>query len=90
MHRISIGARERAADVGVAALADAELLALLLGTGNPGEPVGMLAQSVLEELGGVEGIARAGIGELTATRGLGPARGARVAAATELGRRAYA
>ena len=90
MHRISFGARERAADVGVSSLADAELLALVLGTGNPGEPVGMLAQSMLEELGGVEGIARAGIGELTETRGLGLARGARVAAATELGRRAYA
>ncbi len=90
MHRISFGARERAADVGVSCLADAELLALVLGTGNRGEPVGVLAQSVLEELGGVEGIARAGIGELTSARGLGPARGARVAAATELGRRAFA
>ena len=77
-------------DVGVSSLADAELVALLLGTGNPGEPVRVLAQSLLEELGGVEGIARAGIGELAATRGLGPARGARVAAATELGRRIHA
>jgi DNA repair protein RadC len=82
------GARERAREVALAELADVELLALILGTGVPGEPVPRLAASLLEELGGACAMAHAGIGELAAHRGLGEARAMRVAAAFELGRRA--
>jgi DNA repair protein RadC len=74
-------------EVGLRDLADAELLALVLGTGVVGEPVGKLAVTLLDELGGVEGIARAGYGELAQKRGLGMARAMRLAAAMELGRR---
>jgi DNA repair protein RadC len=84
------GPRERAIGVGVAGMADAELLALLLGTGTPAEPVSVMAAALLEEHGGLRGLSRAGLGELASRRGLGVAKGARVAAALELGRRAAA
>jgi DNA repair protein RadC len=82
-----IGPRERAVDVGIEALGDGDLVAIVLGTGHPGEPVGALAAALLEEHGGVSGLARAGLGELAARAGVGRAKGARLAAAVELGRR---
>ena len=81
------GARERLVDVGVDALGDAEIVALLLGTGHPAESVEVLASRLLDEHGGITGLARAGVGELSARRGIGTAKGARIAAAVELGRR---
>ncbi len=80
------GPRERALRYGAAALGDAELLAVLLGTGGPGVSAVRLAASVLERAGG--------LGALVEPRGLaeepgvGPAKAARIAAALELGRRA--
>jgi len=82
------GARERAREVGVRDLSDAEVLALVLGTGTAGEPVSVLAASLLDELGGASGMARAGFGALAQRRGVGDARALRIAAAFELGRRA--
>ncbi len=84
---LTTGPRERLADVGIDALGDAELVALLLGTGHPAESVEVLAHRLLEEQGGLEGLARAGAGELAGRRGVGAAKGARIAAAVELGRR---
>jgi DNA repair protein RadC len=83
-----MGPRERALEDGVACLGDAELVAVLLGTGTQGTPVGVLAAALLDDHGGVAGLARAGVGELAARVGLGAAKAARVAAAIELGRRA--
>jgi DNA repair protein RadC len=83
-----VGPRERALMVGVEHLGDAELVAILLGTGCAGLPVNVLAALLLEEQGGIGGLARAGVGELAQRAGVGPAKGARVAAAVELGRRA--
>ena len=57
-----IGPRERAAVVGIEHLGDAELVAIVVGTGCPGLPVGLLAAMLLEEHGGVAGLARAGLG----------------------------
>jgi DNA repair protein RadC len=85
-----IGPRERAVAVGVEHLGDAELVAIVLGTGCTGLPVGVLAAMLLEEHGGVGGLARAGIGELTQRAGVGAAKAARLSAAVELGRRAVA
>jgi DNA repair protein RadC len=82
------GPRERAALLGVEHLGDADLVAILLGTGCTGLPVGVLAAMLLEEHGGVSGLARAGLGELAQRAGMGTAKGARLAAAVELGRRA--
>jgi DNA repair protein RadC len=83
-----VGPRERAMEAGVECLGDAELLAIVLGTGCTGLPVGVLAARMIEEHGGVAGLARAGVGELAERVGMGAAKGARVAAAIELGRRA--
>jgi DNA repair protein RadC len=83
-----VGPRERAVAVGVEMLGDAELLALVLGTGCRGLPVSILAEMLLDEHGGLGGIARAGLGEMAERAGMGVAKGARVAAAVELGRRA--
>jgi DNA repair protein RadC len=82
------GPRERAVAVGVEQLGDAELVAIVLSTGRAGLPVSVLAVLLLEEHGGVAGLARAGIGELAQRAGVGTAKGARLAAAVELGRRA--
>jgi DNA repair protein RadC len=87
---LTTGPRERLAEVGIGALGDAELVALVLGTGQPAESVEVMAQRLLEEQGGLEGLARAGAGELAARRGVGAAKGARIAAAVELGRRVAA
>ncbi|MDP9148969.1 MAG: DNA repair protein, partial [Myxococcota bacterium] len=83
-----VGPRERAVDGGVESLGDAELVAIVLGAGYAGMPVAVLAATLLDEVGGVAGLARAGIGELGERAGIGPAKGARLAAALELGRRA--
>jgi DNA repair protein RadC len=82
------GPRERAVALGVERLGDGELLALVLGTGRAGVPVGVLAAMLLDEHGGVAGLARAGIGELVLRAGVGTAKAARLMAAVELGRRA--
>ncbi len=83
-----VGPRERAVAVGVDGLGDAELVAIVLGTGSRGLPVGVLAQMLLDEHGGIPGLVRAGLGELSQRAGVGVAKGARIAAAIELGRRA--
>lgn len=79
--------RERALQSGVADLGDAELVALLLGTGSAGHPVERVAQALLEAAGGLEGIARFGPHAFAAQAGVGPVKAARLAAAIELGRR---
>jgi DNA repair protein RadC len=81
------GPRERAVAIGVESLGDAELIAIVLGTGYAGVPVGVLAAMLIEEHGGLAGLARAGLGELIDRAGVGVAKGARLAAAVELGRR---
>jgi DNA repair protein RadC len=82
------GPRERAVAIGVEHLGDSELVAIVLGTGRVGLPVSVLSVMLLEEHGGVAGLARAGIGELVERAGVGVAKAARLAAAVELGRRA--
>src|SRR5580692_6648534 len=79
-----VGPRERAVAGGIDQMGDADLVALVLGTGCLGLPVGVLAATILEEQGGIGGLARAGIGELGQRAGMGPAKGARLAAAVEM------
>jgi DNA repair protein RadC len=81
------GPRERAVASGVEYLGDAELIAIVLGTGYVGVPVGVLATTLLDEYDGLPGLGRAGMGELIDRAGVGLAKGARLAAALELGRR---
>ena len=82
----AIRPRERLIKDGPAALSDAQLLALVIGSGTQRRSAVAMAESVLYSSGGVGGLARA---DLTAL-GLGPATGARIVAALELGRRALA
>ncbi len=86
--QIGLGPRERAATQGIELMGDADLVAIVLGTGCPRIPVSVLACALLEEHGGVGGLARAGIGELGVRAGMGLAKAARLVASVELGRRA--
>ena len=80
--------RERLLRCGAHALGDAELLALLLGTGVRDHPVLEVAAELVQSIGGVAALSRASPHELSQIMGVGGARAARIAAAFELGRRA--
>lgn len=82
--------REKLLTRGASALADAELLALLLRTGIAGQGVLQLAQSLLDRFGGLAGLLAARPDELKATKGLGPAKRAELAAVLEIARRVLA
>jgi DNA repair protein RadC len=82
--------REKLLARGAAALADAELLALLLRTGLPGQGVLQLAQALLERFGGLAGLLHADVDALQGIKGLGPAKRAEVAAVLEIARRVLA
>ena len=80
--------RERARLVGVDALRDEELLALLIGSGSRGEQAVDAGRRVMDEFGGdLHALGRSGLLRLEAVRGIGPARAVCIAAAMELGRR---
>ena len=72
---------------GQAALGDNELLAIVLGHGGARASALELANTVLDAVGGVHGLAKAGAGELQRVPGIGSARAAQLIAAVELGRR---
>ena len=80
-------ARERLERLGAQALTSAELLAILLRTGTREEGVLQLAARLLQEHGGLRGLAGADLPTLAAARGLGSAKASTIAAAFELWRR---
>ncbi len=82
--------REKLQSQGAAALADAELLALLLRTGYRGCSVVTLAQQVLAACGGFAGLLNAAPESLRHIKGLGPAKQAEVLAVVEMAKRALA
>lgn len=79
--------REKLLSLGPAALADAELLALLLRTGMKGLGVLQLAEKVLSDLGGLSGLLQADTTRLGRIKGLGPAKRSELMAVMELARR---
>lgn len=79
--------REKLLRHGPGVLSDAELIAILAGSGTRGENVIDLARGLLDSHGGLGGLLRANAKSLQRTRGLGPAKAAQLAAAIELGRR---
>ncbi len=79
--------REKLLSHGPQALADAELLAIVLRTGLPGCHVLQMAQGLLDRFGGIRGLLHAGPDELVRVRGLGPAKRAELLAVLELVRR---
>lgn len=80
--------REKLFALGPQALADAELLALLLRTGFRGTGVLTLAQQLLDHFGGLGGLLHSEPAALLDVKGLGPAKRAELIAVTELARRA--
>lgn len=79
--------REKMVERGPQALADAELLALMLDTGLKGVSVLELAQNLLDRFGGLAGMQSLGLEELTSVHGLGRAKATRILAGFELCRR---
>jgi DNA repair protein RadC len=79
--------RERLKNYGAAALSNAELLAILIRVGNPGENAVALGTRLLTEFGGLAGLARASFHELAEVKGLALAKTAQLQAALEIGRR---
>jgi DNA repair protein RadC len=83
--------REKLMGLGAGALADAELVALLLRTGIPGKNVLQLSQELLDEFGGLTGLLHAELDDLKRIKGLGgTAKRAELAAVLELARRVLA
>lgn len=79
--------REKLGRLGVAALGDNELLALVLGSGTKRAGSLALANAVLETCGGLHGLPTSSGSELQRVPGVGGAKAAQVLAAVELGRR---
>lgn len=79
--------REKLQRVGLGALGDNELLAIVLGHGQARASALDLANAVLATVGGVHGLVRARHDDLRRVRGIGEARSAQILAAIELGRR---
>lgn len=82
--------RERLIALGAAALSDAELIALFLGTGVRGRSALEVARELLARFGRLSRVLEAPRGELDLVPGVGAARYARIAAVMELARRALA
>lgn len=85
-----LGPRERLRAAGPTGLADDELIALLLRSGQRGREVRALASGLLRQDEGLAALARASAAELATTPGVGPAKAASIVAAFELGRRVAA
>jgi DNA repair protein RadC len=82
--------RERLLAKGSEALSDAHLLAILLRTGRRDSSAVQVAIELLNQVGGLAGLAACGIEELCAIPGVGPAKAAQLKAALALGRRSMA
>jgi len=79
--------RERLISEGADRLSEAELLAILLRVGVPGESAVQVGQRLLHRFKSLGGIHRAPFEELVAEHGIGMAKAAQIKAAIELGRR---
>lgn len=80
--------RERLLRDGIDALSLQELIAILLRTGTEGKPVLILAQELLLQFGGVEGLLHASVEELTRVKGIGEAKAVLLKAAFGIALRA--
>lgn len=89
--------REKLLAHGPEHLSPAELLAVVLRVGQgtlqkgvPGQNATAFAKQLLSQFGGIEGLDRAHVEDLSAVHGLGPAKVAQIKAAIELGKRVSA
>jgi len=80
--------REKLRDKGKAALSDAELVAILISTGNREESAVALCKRILASVdNNLSELGKLSITQLTAFKGIGEAKAISIAAAMELGRR---
>ena len=79
--------REKLERVGAGGLGDNELLAIVLGHGVPRASALELANTVLDAVGGLHGLARATTDDVRRVPGIGVARASQLIAAVEAGRR---
>ena len=79
--------RERLLTNGTMSLSDADLLAILLRSGTREETVVQLAERILVEMGGLQGLPRSGVDDFLSIKGLGPAKAVTLLAAAELATR---
>lgn len=79
--------RERLTRLGPERLDNPELLAILLRVGVTGTDVVSLARELILRYGGLVGLSRASVTELSEVHGMGPAKAVSIKAALELGRR---
>lgn len=79
--------RERLFHHGPESLSNVEVLAIILRTGLKGENVLQLADRILSEKGGLSGLAKLSVHEMTQIYGMGKAKASELKAALELGRR---
>lgn len=80
--------REKLLNKGRNALSDAELLAIILGSGSRNESALELAKRILAQSGNFSELASVDFAELTAFKGVGPAKAISVLACMEISRRA--
>ncbi len=80
--------RERAIVQGIGALSDAELVAVMVGSGTQGEDAMGVARRILAEVAGdLHALGRCDLLRLRTLHGIGDARAVLISAAMELGRR---
>ncbi|HPK11020.1 MAG TPA: hypothetical protein PK246_11850, partial [Saprospiraceae bacterium] len=80
--------REKLLEKGRSVLTDSELLAILIGSGIPGESAVDLSRKMLQTVdNSLNNLGKLSIKELTKFKGIGEARAIVIAAALELGRR---
>lgn len=72
---------------GPEALSDAELLAILIGTGVKGKPAEKIAEEIMERFNSFKGLANQPFEKLYTLKGLGKVKTIRIAAAFEIARR---
>ncbi|MBY0544965.1 MAG: DNA repair protein RadC [Gammaproteobacteria bacterium] len=81
--------REKLLNNGVAVLSDAELLAVLIGSGTKGKSAVDVGRALLIQRGSLRNLFNCGIDELSTLEGIGKATFARMQAALELSRRCF-
>ena len=80
--------REKLMEKGAAALSEAELLAILIGSGSKRESAVDLMRRVMKDNGNsLKALGRMTLQDLTRYKGMGPAKGVTIMAACELGKR---
>lgn len=79
--------RERMMAMGIDALSNAELIAILLRTGSAGEPVLNLAGRLISQVGGLHQLTDISLEELKNIKGIGTVKAIQLLAGIELGRR---